>query len=148
MRVMSSARRPAPALRAYPRETVVAEKYQAMVALGVANSRMKDFYDLWVLARQFAFTGTALSSAIRATFDRRKTALPAQPPLAWTPVFHDDDAKKRQWQGFVRKSKLPAGGVGLAEIAAELRAFLLPPTAALLAGVDFDRSWPAGGPWG
>jgi predicted nucleotidyltransferase component of viral defense system len=139
---------PAPVLRAYPRETVVAEKYQAMVVLGIANSRMKDFYDLWFLARQFVFTGPTLSAAIRATFERRKTALPAQPPLAWTLSFYDDATKKEQWQGFVRKSKLPVGSVGLAEITAVLSAFLLPPTTALLAGEPFDQSWPAGGPWG
>ena len=70
---------PAPTLKAYPRETVVAEKFQAMVMLGIANSRMKDFYDLWTLARQFEFDGQVLSEAIRATFDRRQTPLPEQP---------------------------------------------------------------------
>jgi predicted nucleotidyltransferase component of viral defense system len=138
---------PAPALRAYPRETVVAEKYQAMVALGIANSRMKDFYDLWILARRFTFAGAPLSNAIRATFERRKTPLPTQTPLAWTPAFHDDHAKRQQWQAFVHKSKLLTDGIGLAEIAAILRTFLLPPTAALRAGQPFEKSWPVGGPW-
>lgn len=64
---------PAPELAAYPRETVVAEKFQAMVMLGIANSRMKDFFDLWVLARSFTFAGPVLAAAIRATFARRKT---------------------------------------------------------------------------
>jgi predicted nucleotidyltransferase component of viral defense system len=138
---------PAAELRAYPRETVVAEKYQAMVALGIANSRMKDFYDLWILARQFEFGGKTLSKAIRATFERRKTALPAQPPVAWTPAFFDDSTKQKQWQGFVRKSKLPAENASLAEIAAFLSAFLLPPTTALLVGEEFNSFWPPGGPW-
>lgn len=138
---------PAPSLRAYPRETVVAEKYQAMVALGIANSRMKDFFDLWFLTHHFAFAGTMLNNAIRATFERRRTPLPTQTPLAWTPAFHDDDAKRQQWQAFVRKSKLPADGIGISEIAAMLRMFLLPPTAALRANESFDKSWPAGGPW-
>lgn len=71
---------PAPRLLAYPRETVVAEKFQAMTVLGIANSRMKDFYDLWTLARQFSFEGATLSAAIEATFDRRKTPLPTDAP--------------------------------------------------------------------
>ena len=138
---------PAPTLRAYPRETVIAEKYQAMVALGIANSRMKDFYDIWFLARHFPFAGATLSKAIRATFERRKTPLPPQPPLALTREFYDDSAKIQQWQGFVRKSKLPATSVGLADIAAALSAFLWPPTIGLLSGQEFKLAWPTGGPW-
>ena len=68
----------------YPRETVVAEKFQAMVMLGIANSRMNDFYDIWSLARTFEFSGPSLSSAIRATFERRQTDLPSKPPLRFT----------------------------------------------------------------
>ena len=69
---------PAPVLPAYSRESVVAEKFHAMVVLGIANSRMKDFYDLWILARQFEFQGPMLCSAIRATFERRRTAIPSE----------------------------------------------------------------------
>ncbi len=137
----------APTLQVYPRETVVAEKYQAMVALGIANSRMKDFYDLWFLAHHFSFAGTILTNAIRATFERRRANLPAETPLAWTPAFHDDDVKNQQWQAFVRKSRLPTDGVDLSEIATILKIFLLPPTAALRANESFGKSWPAGGPW-
>ena len=68
---------PAPRLSAYPRETVVAEKLETAVSLGMQNSRMKDFYDLWTMAREFEFEGAVLSHAIRNTFDRRKTAIPA-----------------------------------------------------------------------
>ena len=138
---------PAPTLRAYPRETVVAEKYQAMVSLGIANSRMKDFYDIWVLARQFAFAGTTLGSAIRATFVRRKTALPTKPPLAWTPTFYDDATKKQQWQAFLKKSKLDVGGAALEQVCLFLKNFLMPPTQALHAGEDFFPTWPPAGPW-
>jgi predicted nucleotidyltransferase component of viral defense system len=138
---------PTPALMAYPRETVVAEKFQAMVALGIANSRMKDFYDLWVLARRFAFDGAPLAAAIRATFERRKTAVPAAAPLALTAAFTDDAAKNAQWQGFVRKSRLPADGTALPEIATALRAFLLPPAEAVRTGAGFARTWTPGGPW-
>jgi len=138
---------PAPSLLAYPRETVVAEKFQAMVMLGIANTRMKDFFDLWTLARQFAFQGPTLSQAIQATFLRRQTELPEQPPVAMTAEFYDDRTKRTQWQAFLRKGKLIESAIELAQVASILDGFLMPPTCALRAGQDFDSSWPAGGPW-
>lgn len=96
---------PAPHLNAYPRETVVAEKSQTMVRLGMANSRTKDFYDVWTLARQFEFDGTGLCAAIRATFQRRQTALPATAPLALRPEFSGDRNKATQWSAFLRKGQ-------------------------------------------
>jgi predicted nucleotidyltransferase component of viral defense system len=95
---------PVPELSAYPRETVVAEKFQAMASLGLANSRMKDFFDVWFLSRQFAFEGTLLGRAIQATFARRQTALPTEPPLALTAEFSGDEGKRKQWQHFSRKT--------------------------------------------
>jgi hypothetical protein len=82
---------PAPRLRAYARETVIAEKFQAMVALGRANSRMKDFYDIWVLGRSFEFADDRLARAIAATFARRATAIPTVLPDALTPAFAVDE---------------------------------------------------------
>jgi predicted nucleotidyltransferase component of viral defense system len=137
---------PAPTLRAYRRETVIAEKFQAMIFLGIANSRMKDFYDLWVLARDFAFDGSPLSRAIQATFRRRQTALPAAAPLALTAEFAADAVKRKQWQAFLSKSKLDEGA-GLAEVVVVLHDFLMPPVQALAAREPFERKWPAGGPW-
>ena len=137
----------APVLRAYPRETVVAEKFQAMVMLGIANSRMKDFFDLWTLAHAFAFEGASLCRAIRATFKRRKTALPTAPPLALTPEFGADAAKIRQWEAFIKRSKLDAGGVTLEQVCAFLNGFLMPPTLALAAGHELQKAWPPAGPW-
>ncbi len=138
---------PAPTLLAYPRETVVAEKFQAAVMLGIANSRMKDFYDVWTLARGFGFSGSVLCEAIRATFDRRKTALPTASPLAFTVEFTEDDQKLRQWAAFVRKGKLDADGLSLSAIAKILEAFLMLPTTAIVHGEKFDGYWPPGGPW-
>jgi hypothetical protein len=137
---------PAPVLRAYPRETVVAEKFQAMVMLGIANSRMKDFFDLWTLANGFAFNGISLCRAIRATFRRRKTDLPSAPPLALTREFGADTAKVKQWEAFIRKCKLDAA-VTLEDVCAFLYEFLSRPTLALSAGEDFEKEWLAGGPW-
>jgi predicted nucleotidyltransferase component of viral defense system len=137
----------APVLRAYPRETVVAEKFQAMVMLGIANSRMKDFFDLWTLAKAFEFDGASLWGAIRATFHRRKTALPTAPPLALTAEFGANVAKVRQWEAFVRKGKLDASGITLVQVCAYLHGFLVPATEALVAGTTFEKTWPPGGPW-
>jgi predicted nucleotidyltransferase component of viral defense system len=81
---------PAPHLRAYPMETVIAEKFQAMDMLGRANSRMKDLYDIWVLSRAYTFDDDRLARAIAATFARRKTAIPNALPDALTPAFADD----------------------------------------------------------
>jgi hypothetical protein len=92
---------PAPRLRAYPYETVVAEKFQAMITLGRANSRMKDFYDIWILARSYDFNGDRLARAIAATFARRATEIPAVPPDALTSAFAEDPAKQQQWTAFL-----------------------------------------------
>jgi predicted nucleotidyltransferase component of viral defense system len=115
---------PAPTLRAYPQEAVIAEKFQAMVMLGRANSRMKDFYDIWVLSRSHSFSGDDLARAIRATFDRRKTAIPTDPPDCLTPEFTGDAAKVQQWTSFLADVASKPGS--LAEVVADLAAFLMP----------------------
>ena len=132
---------PAPQLNAYPRETVVAEKFQAMVQLGMGNSRMKDFYDVWILARQFEFDGTALCAAIRATFQRRQTALPATTPLALTPEFSTDRNKAIQWNAFLRKARLIESPPPLEEAVSLLASFLMPPTLALVSNDPWNRTW-------
>lgn len=138
---------PAPVLAAYSRESVVAEKFQAMVMLGMANSRMKDFYDLWVLARQFHFQGPLLCEAIRATFERRRTPVPADVPTALSPEFSKDQAKQTQWRAFVSKSKLGTGGIGLQEVMIVLRDFLMAPARSVAAGGLLEMVWPPSGPW-
>ncbi|WP_065755762.1 nucleotidyl transferase AbiEii/AbiGii toxin family protein [Bradyrhizobium paxllaeri] len=93
---------PAPRLRAYPPETVIAEKFQAMVHLGLANTRLKDFYDIWVLARTYEFKDDRLARAIEATFARRKTEIPADRPDALTKAYADDPTKVQQWTVFIQ----------------------------------------------
>ncbi|MFQ5571042.1 MAG: nucleotidyl transferase AbiEii/AbiGii toxin family protein, partial [Rhodothermales bacterium] len=107
---------PAPALPVYPRETVVAEKFQAMVELGITNSRMKDFYDLWYLSGHFAFDGPTLVRAITATFERRGTPLPSTLPLALTAEFADDPTKQTQWNAFLRRGGLKTEAMTLREV--------------------------------
>jgi len=137
---------PAPHLNGYPRETVVAEKFEAMVKLGLVNSRMKDFYDLWLLARRFDFDGPTLATAIARTFAHRKTAV-APLPFALTAAFADDPAKRAQWKGFVRRTKLDDAPEELATVTGELGPFLVPVAEAIAAGALFDRTWQAPGPW-
>lgn len=137
----------APRLKAYPRETVVAEKFQAMVLLGIANSRMKDFYDLWILSQQFEFAGPSLSQAIAATFDRRGTKLPEATPLALTGEFAEDRQKQTQWKAFLRKNQLGLQDQTFTEITAGLSKFLLPPLEVLMSHRQFDQTWSPGGPW-
>ena len=138
---------PAPRLRTYPRETVVAEKFEAMVKLGIVNSRMKDFYDLWVMARDFEFEGALLSRAIKATFERRGTALPTKEPLALTDEFSGDPGKKTQWAAFLRRLGQEPSGIPLADVTLALNEFLLPPVLAAGDAAAFDRTWPPAGPW-
>jgi predicted nucleotidyltransferase component of viral defense system len=138
---------PSPSLRAYPRETVIAEKFQAMVVLGMANSRMKDFFDLWTLAREYAFDGATLRAALQATFARRQTTPPTSPPLALTSVFALDKPKQTQWRAFLRKGKLANELTALPDVIGLLEPFLMPPTQAISAGRPFSDQWLPGGPW-
>jgi hypothetical protein len=97
---------PAPFLDTYPRESVVAEKLHVMATLGMANSRMKDFFDVDFLARHFMFDCKMLTAAVHATFERRRTPIPEEPPTAFTTTFTDDEGKKSQWKAFLRKTGL------------------------------------------
>jgi Nucleotidyl transferase AbiEii toxin, Type IV TA system len=138
---------PVARLRAYRKETVVAEKLEALVKLGMVNTRMKDFYDLWILAREFEFSGPALCKDIEATFHRRQTEIPPVVPLALTQEFFDDPQKRTQWQAFVKKSSLEHHGAELDGVIAEMRKFLLPPVKAIRTSEPFKMSWPKNGPW-
>jgi predicted nucleotidyltransferase component of viral defense system len=115
---------PAPRLRAYPYETVIAEKFQAMVRLGRANTRMKDFYDIWMLAQSCDFGGDRLARAILATFARRTTEIPAEPPDALTPAFAQDKTKQQQWTAFLVDVAVTPGTLG--EVVEDLTVFLMP----------------------
>ncbi len=137
----------APMLRAYPRETVVAEKLEAMVKLGLANSRMKDFYDVLLLARTFLFEGRGLRDAIRATFTRRGTAIPRDTPVALTETFGRDQVKVQQWRAFLTRSELTEEGGELPAVVGELAAFLVPPMAAAERGEEFEFTWGPRGRW-
>jgi hypothetical protein len=136
----------APVLRVYPVYTVIAEKYHAMVMLGQANSRMKDFYDLAVIGRRTVLDGATLASAIAATFARRNTTLPTQRPLALTKQFGEDAAKLRQWQAFLNKNRIT--GDSLAETVSLLELLLWLPTEMAAAEGGTSMTWmPEHGKW-
>ena len=130
---------PAPKLRVYPRYTVVAEKLEAMITLGVANSRMKDYFDLWVLAKHSDFDGKVLHQAIGATLSRRGTDIPMDVPFGLTDAFATDPQKQMQWQGFLKKNRLEA--LTLDQVVFDLRQFLILPLNALASGAAFGRLW-------
>lgn len=115
---------PAPELRVYPRYTVVAEKLETLTTLGIANTRMKDYFDLWVLHEQGEFDQEILRSAIAATFDRRGRSIPNRLPLGLSDEFASDAQKLRQWQGFLKKNQLKP--IELAEVTQRLREWLWP----------------------
>ena len=129
----------APQLRAYPVYTVIAEKYHAMVMLGQANSRMKDFFDLAVIAQRTELDGATLAAAIAATFSRRQTALPTERPLALTQQFSEDTAKLQQWQAFLNKNRIKAASLG--DTVALLDDLLWPPTQVAATGSRATATW-------
>lgn len=139
---------PPPRLSAYPRYTVVAEKFETMVKLGVSNSRMKDFYDVWLMGTLFEFNGPTLYDAIRNTFRRRSTPLPGGLPVAFTNDFWKDAQKQTQWRAFIHKSNpedVPGdSGVVMDKIAE----FLMPVLEAVRENISFIKTWPPNGPWG
>lgn len=135
----------APQLRGYSKESVVAEKFESLVTLGIVNSRMKDYFDIWTLSCQFDFDGETLSDAIARTFSNRGTTLVPE-PVGLTSRFAGDQVKKAQWRGFVRTSQLERSA-DLGEVIFGVRSFLDPVTAALTAGRRFRGKWSASGPW-
>ena len=136
---------PGPHLHVYPRYTVVAEKLEALTSLGMLNSRMKDYFDLWILAKHSDFDGLILSRAVAATFERRRTAVPTGVPIGLTDEFVNDAQKGKQWQGFLRKNTLDP--MPLATVVADLRDFLIPVLAAIAAGGSHDYPWRSGAGW-
>ncbi len=135
---------PAPRLLCYSRESSIAEKLEAMVKLDVLNSRMKDFYDIWLLSRQFDFDGARLAEAIRLTFDRRGTALPTEIEAFTEPFI---DAKQIQWTAFWRRLQQDHVPDSFREVTIAVDGFLAPIVAALSSGRPSPTNWTAPGPW-
>jgi predicted nucleotidyltransferase component of viral defense system len=131
---------PAPELAVYPVYTVIAEKFQAMVALDLANSRMKDFYDLWIIASMMELEGYVLAKAIAATFGKRETMIKTDGLSIFSDSFMHNESKQVQWQAFLRKNQL-GDNVKFSEIMLELKKLLEPAYLAIAQGDVFDKKW-------
>lgn len=136
----------APRVLVYPPQAVVAEKLEAMVTLGVTNSRMKDFFDLRALAASGTFDLKSLVSAVRATFERRGTPLAQDEPLVLTAGFLSEPEREVQWRAFLRRSRLQAP-VDAATVTEDLRRFLLPVLRGAASHGFRQMRWQPGGPW-
>ena len=137
---------PAPKLYGYSRESTIAEKFEAMVKLGILNSRMKDFFDIWLMLRQFDFEGQKLTEAIEKTFSARGTNIDMK-PIAFTNSFAEESTKVAQWRGFIRKNRLTNVSQDLGEVVTTIAAFLGPIAKSLAAKQPFKANWKAPGPW-
>lgn len=116
---------PAPTLHGYTRETVIAEKLEALVQLRMLNSRMKDYFDIWILLRHPELDQAVLRAAIERTFKNRKMEIDAA-PIGLSPQFGTDPAKQAQWRAFLKRSALKGAPEQLSVVVEELRAFFEP----------------------
>lgn len=138
---------PKPRIRSYPVETVVAEKSLTIIELGLANSRMKDYFDLLHLARTREFDGALLVKALRATAARRGVTIPVGPITGLSAEFGDDATKRKQWAAFIMRTKLATEWTDLGPAVQELAAFLGPVVDGASMGKEFKRHWGPKGPW-
>ena len=137
---------PPPRLVAYPKEAVIAEKLQALTELGLLNSRLKDYFDMWLLSRLYDFEGLSLVEAIRATFRHRSTEIEAL-PAGLTDAFALDPARQKQWVAFLRRSRFKTAPAELLSIVQAVREFLQPPLSAAVSGIAFAAAWRRGNSW-
>lgn len=137
---------PPPKMKGYSMESAIAEKFQVMVRLDVLNSRMKDFYDIWMLSRAFDFRSETLAEAIQKTFDNRNTPVTADPAV-FDPSFPKNADKKAQWRGFTEKAKLTNAPEKFEDVVTSVKSFLEPIASSLAAQRAFHSIWTAPGPW-
>ncbi len=138
---------PAPRLKGYAPETVVSEKFEAMVQLGALNSRMKDFYDIWLLMRRFDFQGSILTEALKRTFEQRKIDLPQGSKLLADEIYDERSDRQTLWKAFLTKGGIKHAPDKLATTAKEIKKFLIEPLGAFNKGIKFNKEWKVPGPW-
>lgn len=138
---------PKPRLKGYPAESVISEKFEAMIKLGLLNSRMKDFYDIWLMMRQFDFNGLNLSGALKRTFEHRKTDLPKEQPLFAEEIYDEKSDRQTLWKAFLRKGDIENAPEKLAITAKKIEDFLIKPLDAISKRLEFNGQWEAPGPW-
>ena len=138
---------PKPHLKGYAVETVVSEKFEAMVQLGDLNSRMKDFYDIWLLKRIFDFDGASLTESLKRTFAHRKTAFPQGKALFVEEIYDEKSDRQMLWKTFLKKGNIKNAPEKLSVIAKDIEGFLSKPLEAINKGQDFKSEWKAPGTW-
>ncbi|MFT7637675.1 MAG: putative nucleotidyltransferase component of viral defense system [Candidatus Omnitrophota bacterium] len=138
---------PQPQLQGYTAESVVAEKFEAIVKLGALNSRMKDFYDIWLMMRQFDFTGDELAQAFRRTFEHRKTTLPPKLPFFAPEIYDDASDRQTLWSAFRQKGEIKHAPERLRDVAKTIEVFLEEPVAFSMNRNKAIGIWTAPGPW-
>lgn len=139
---------PKPHLNGYPQESVISEKFEAMIKLGLLNSRMKDFYDIWLMTRQFEFKGANIASAIKKTFNNRKTEIPNKKPLFADEIYDEKSDRQTLWSAFLKKGDIQHAPKTLSETAKAIERFLIEPILALNGNVAFDKTWKSPKGWG
>lgn len=138
---------PKPHLKGYTAESVVSEKFEAMIRLGLLNSRMKDFYDLWLMTRRFDFKGETLVEALKKTFSRRKILLPQEGPLFAEEIYDEGSDRQILWKAFLNKGEIKQVPEKLGATAKIIERFLTKPLETIGKDKTFDEEWKAPGPW-
>lgn len=138
---------PAPTLLVYSRESAIAEKFEAIVALGATNSRFKDYFDILTLSRRFAFAGQVTATAIGETFLRRGRRIPDGLPIGLTTEWAGARGQEANWRAFLRRSAIRAPTESFADVVDEIVAFLVPPARAVANGSRFNDEWLPGSGW-
>lgn len=138
---------PKPHLNGYPQESVISEKFEAMIKLGLLNSRMKDFYDIWLMMRQFKFKGANIASAIKKTFNNRKTDIPNKKPLFANEIYDEKSDRQTLWSAFLKKGDIQHAPETLSATAKEIENFLIEPIMALNENGNCDKTWKSPRGW-
>lgn len=137
---------PSPKIIAYSMETVIAEKVEAALDLAGLNSRMKDFYDIWVLSQKYTFGGRALKEAMSATCTKRKTSIRSDSEM-FSKDFSERSDKQVQWSAFIKKGLFTGVPEKFSRLMIDIRTFILPIVRSIENEESFKFIWPVGGPW-
>jgi predicted nucleotidyltransferase component of viral defense system len=131
---------PAPKLKGYTPESVIAEKFEAMMKLGLVNTRMKDFFDIWILSQQLSFTGESLQNAIKTTFEKRQTLLNSLPDSI-NEIFYTDPTHRTRWKQFLKNIESEEKNIELPKVINEIKEFLEPIVIASMNKQIFKKTW-------
>ncbi|MGM0442330.1 MAG: nucleotidyl transferase AbiEii/AbiGii toxin family protein [Elusimicrobiota bacterium] len=138
---------PPPTIKGYPAESIISEKFEAMIKLGSLNSRMKDYYDIWLMMCYCSFEGEKLAKALKNTFKQRKTDLPRTPPFFNEDIYDLNSDRQLLWEAFINRNDMENIPGNLKTIAIQIEKFLKNPVEAIVKSENFNKKWPAPGPW-